>query len=65
MQEGVCHLVHFAFYVGHFMVISVVPSVEAGQLANVGTCLVRCESSLAVVGHCGNIVIEGGEHAVM
>ena len=57
MQEGVHHPVCFTFYVGHFMVISVMPLVEAGQSADVGACLVRCEGSLVAVGSCSNVVI--------
>ena len=65
MQEGIHHLVCFALDVGYFMAISVVPSVKAGQSADVGACLVRCESSLVVVGHCSDVVVESGECAVM
>ena len=47
------------------MVVSVVLLVEAGQLADVGTCLVRYESSLMIAGHCGDVVVKGQECAVI
>ena len=46
------------------MVVPMMVAVQAGEVAEVGSCLIRGDSSFFVVGYGCNVIIESSEHPV-
>jgi hypothetical protein len=55
--EDVRHHVHRALDVGDLVIVAVVPTMEAGEAAQVGSRLVRCDGTLPVPCDGGGVVV--------
>ena len=55
--EDVGHFVGQALNVGDFVIVSVVPVMEAGEAAKVGSRMVQCDGALLILGNGSSVVI--------
>ena len=56
--KNVGHFICKALDVGDFMVVLVVPAVKAGEVAKVGSHLIRSDGTLPISGDGGTVVIQ-------
>ena len=64
-RESVHHLVNLALDVGDLVTVLMMSMVQTGELAKVGTCMIRCEGTFPVPGDGCYIVVQCGEGGVL